>query len=91
MLLLAVIAFASCHDDTPEEKPEAKFVQTVIMYLPWSGSDMITPFHNNIDGMERVLVLAQVAGLQVLAAALPACHPECLLRRFCHHEMLLPA
>ena len=55
LLLLAVIAFASCHDDTPEEKPGAKFVQTVIMYLPWSGSDMITPFHNNIDGMERAI------------------------------------
>lgn len=55
LLLFATIIIVSCHDDSPKEKHETHYVQTILMYMPWSGNNMTLPFLNNIKGMEDAI------------------------------------
>ncbi|MDD7318292.1 MAG: clostripain-related cysteine peptidase [Prevotella sp.] len=55
LLLITTVLLVSCHDDTTEDRQETQYTQTIFMYLPWSGSNMTTPFRNNIKGLEDAI------------------------------------
>lgn len=49
-------SFVSCSDDETEEPPfDSETKQTILMYMPWSGSGIYTYFLNNISAFEQAV------------------------------------